>query len=407
MIWEVKMPRLDEDMTEGTVTRWLRKEGDPVQKGDPVVEIETQKVNFEVESPGSGVLRMILVQEGELLPINSLMAVIADPEEDISPYQKLLPERKGKEALAVTEAASTAALPAAAESPAGTERVPISPMAKKLAQERGLDIAKIRGTGPGGRITKEDVLNFKPEEVKLPPRPKLRVRQTLPLAGMRKTIADRMTASWQSSPRAEHVISADVTQFVRIRDKKGEIWEKKHGVRPSVNDVVIAASARALRAFPMVNAALKDGRIEIYDDINISVAVALEKGLITPVVTQADARDIFNIARETQRLAELVRKGEHSRDTLAGSTFTVTNLGMFDVDFFVPIINPPESAILSVGKIERKPVVIGEEAIAIRSIMRLCLAFDHRLLDGAVVARFLQAIKHTLEDPGSILPEET
>ena len=406
MVWKVKMPRLDEDMTEGTVTRWLKKEGDRVQKGDPVVEIETQKVNFEVESPGSGVLRIILVREGELLPINSLMAAIADPDEDISPYQKLLQERKGKEASAATEVASTAALPAVAESPAGTERVPISPIAKRLAQERGLDITKIRGTGPGGRITKEDILNFKPEEVKLPPRPKLRVRQILPLAGMRKTIADRMTASWQSSPRAEHLMSADVTQFVRIRDKKGEFWEKEQGVRPSVNDMVIAAAAKALRAFPMVNSALKDSRIEIYEDINISVAVALEKGLITPVVTQADTRDIFNLARETRRLAELVRKGEHSRDTLAGSTFTVTNLGMFDVDFFVPIINPPESAILSVGKIEKKPVVIEEEAIAIRSIMRLCLAFDHRLLDGAVAARFLQAVKHALENPGSILPEE-
>jgi pyruvate dehydrogenase E2 component (dihydrolipoamide acetyltransferase) len=191
-----------------------------------------------------------------------------------------------------------------------------------------------------------------------------------------------------------------------MREKDGESWERKQGVKPSVNDLVIAAAAKALRAFPTVNAALQDGRIEIYEDVNISVAVALEKGLITPVIRQADTRDVFAIAREAQRLVDLVRKGEHSRDTLSGSTFTITNLGMFDVDFFVPVINPPESAILSVGKIEKKPLVI-EEAITIRSVMVLCLAFDHRLLDGAVVARFLQSIKHTLENPGSIISDGT
>lgn len=403
MIWELKMPRLDEDMFEGTVTRWLKEEGDSVQKGESVVEIETQKVNFEVEAPGSGVLRIILAQEGELLPINSVMAVIAEPEEDINSYQKLLQERK--ETSRVSKAESAATSPALADSFPEMGRIPISPVARKLAREKGLDITKIRGTGPGGRITKEDILNFTPEEIKPSSRPKPRIRQVLPLSGTRKTIADRLTASWQGSPRAEHFMTVDVTEFVRMRERNGETWERKHGIRPSVNDLVIAAAAKALRAFPTVNAALQDGRIEIYEDVNISVAVALEKGLITPVIRQADARDVFDIARETQRLVDLVRKGEHSRDTLSGSTFTVTNLGMFDVDFFVPIINPPESAILSVGKIEKKPVVI-EEAITIRSVMCLCLAFDHRLLDGAIVARFLQNIKHTLENPKTIFPEE-
>lgn len=338
MIWELKMPRLDEDMFEGTVTRWLKEEGDSVQKGESVVEIETQKVNFEVEAPGSGVLRIILAQEGELLPINSVMAVIAEPEEDINSYQKLLQERK--ETSRVSKAESAATSPALADSFPEMGRIPISPVARKLAREKGLDITKIRGTGPGGRITKEDILNFTPEEIKPSSRPKPRIRQVLPLSGTRKTIADRLTASWQGSPRAEHFMTVDVTEFVRMRERNGETWERKHGIRPSVNDLVIAAAAKALRAFPTVNAALQDGRIEIYEDVNISVAVALEKGLITPVIRQADARDVFDIARETQRLVDLVRKGEHSRDTLSGSTFTVTNLGMFDVDFFVPIINP-------------------------------------------------------------------
>jgi pyruvate dehydrogenase E2 component (dihydrolipoamide acetyltransferase) len=403
MICELKMPRLDEDMFEGTVTRWLKKEGDSVQKGEPVVEIETQKVNFEVEAPGSGILRIILAQEGDLLPINSVMAVIAEPEEDISSYQKLLREKK--ETSLVSKAEPAPISPVQTDSFQEMGRIPISPVAKKIALERGLNITQIQGTGPGGRITKEDILHFQPDKIKPSTRPRPQIRQVLPLSGTRKTIADRLTTSWQSSPRAEHFITVDITEFVNMREEAGETWERKHGVKPSVNDLVIAAAAKALRAFPTVNAALQNGRIEIYEDVNVSVAVALEKGLITPVIRQADTRDVFAIAREAQRLVDLVRKGEHSRDTLSGSTFTVTNLGMFDVDFFVPVINPPESAILSVGKIERKPLVI-EETIAIRSVMCLCLAFDHRVLDGAIVARFLQNIKRTLENPKIIFREE-
>ena len=180
---------------------------------------------------------------------------------------------------------------------------------------------------------------------------------------------------------------------------------KKHGIRPSVNDVIIAAAAVALRAYPIVNSSLQGGQIEVYEDINISIAVAYEKGLITPVLRRADARDVFDIARESRRLAETVRKGEHTSEIIADSTFTITNLGMFDVEFFVPIINPPESAILAVGKVEKKPVVIND-AIAIRSMMRLCLAYDHRVLDGVVAARFLQSVKGVLENPVAVIPEE-
>lgn len=406
MIHEVKMPRLDEDMEEGTVTRWLKKEGDSVQKGEPLVEIETQKVNYEVEAPASGVLRIILVQEGEVVPINAVLAILAEPEEDVSAYQEMIKARGKKVEAAIHPVAASTGPGVPMATPGEEDRILISPLAKKLARERGLDISQIRGTGPEGRITKEDILNFQPSQQDLPPLgTQRRIRQVLPLAGMRKTIADRLLESWRTSPRAELFMTADVTEFVRIHNKCGEAWEWKHGIRPSVNDVVIAATARALRAFPMVNVSLRDGQIELYEDINISVAVALERGLIAPVLRRADERDIFDIARETHRLTELVRQGKHSAETLAGSTFTVTNLGMFEVEFFVPIINPPESAILAVGKMEKKPVVI-QDAITIRSMMRLCLAYDHRLLDGAVGARFLQAIKHALENPRLLIPEE-
>ena len=385
MIWEVKMPRLDEDMKEGTVTHWLRQEGERVKRGEPIVEIETQKVNYSVESPGDGVLRLILVKEGELQPINSTLAVIADPGEDLRAYEK----------------GHTGAKESGEAERGEGRRIPISPIAKRLAQERNVDIAKIAGTGPGGRITKEDILNYPiPEKEPAPSKARPGIHQVFPLAGIRKTIAERMTESWRSSPRAEHFISADLTEFLKMRDERKEKWEREEGVCPSVNDWVIWAAARALKEFPAVNSSVRNGRIEVYEEINISIAVALENGLITPVLQRADKRTLFDIAQEVQRLVQLVREGKHTPETLSRSTFTITNLGMFGVEFFVPVINPPESAILAVGKIDQRPVVV-EDTIAIRPVMMLCLAFDHRALDGVVAARFLGDIRRGLEDPGS------
>ncbi len=392
MISELKMPRLDEDMEEGTVTRWLKKEGEPVQKGEVIVEIETQKVNFQVEASGSGFLHVILAREGDLVPINGLLGVIGESGDDLSSY-RFHKEEKKKEAQTGD---SSAPAPPAPSGSGHRERILISPVARKLAEEKGLDISNIRGSGPEGRITKEDVLNFRAGEKEKPAGVERRTRQTLPLSGTRKVIADRMLESWHNAPRAEHYMTADVSELLRIRGLHGKEWEDRHGIKPTVNDVVVAAVARALAAFPMVNASVQDGRIEIYEDINISVAVSLEKGLMTPVVRRADQKTIFEIAKEIRHLAELVRTGKHSLETLSGSTFTVTNLGMFDVEFFVPVINPPESAILAVGKIEKKPVIIND-AIAIRSMMRLCLAYDHRLLDGVLAAQFFLAIKKDLE----------
>ena len=402
MIWEVRMPRLDEDMEEGTINRWIKREGDSVNKGEPLVEIETQKVNYQIEAPGSGILRLILMQKGDTVPINKIIAVIADVEEDLSAYRAPSP-RPAEKATPMAEAsASTLPSPGVSAETRGS----ISPIARKLAAEKGLDISKIQGTGPGGRITKEDVLNFQPQ-VTPPaiPAKKRRVRQTLPFSGARKTIATRLSESWHNCPRAENFMSVDVTELSRLREKNKTAWEKKHGIRPSVNDVIIAAAAIALKAYPIVNSSLQGEQIEVYEDINISIAVAYEKGLITPVLRSADARNIFDIAKESRRLTEMVRKGKHTSEVIADSTFTITNLGMYDVEFFVPIINPPESAILAVGKVEKKPVVIND-AIAIRSMMRLCLAYDHRVLDGVVAAQFLQSIKGVLENPAAVLPED-
>lgn len=401
MIWELKMPRLDEDMIEGTVTKWLKKEGEKVQKGEPIVEIETQKVNFAIESPGSGVLRILLAKEGDLLPINSIMAIVADADEDIQAYQQLLNDQRKEKKEKETENASadpTKSVPVSGK----RERVLISPVAKKLAQERGLDIGRIKGTGPGGRITKEDILNH-PLDGKVSGEKGggLKIAQILPFSGMRKNIADRMLQSWRMSPQAENFLSVDVTECLARRKKFGETWEKEFQIRPSLNDMVIAATAKALKIFPMVNASLKEDRIEIYEDINVGIAVALEKGLITPVMRRADSRNLFEIALESRRLTELVRRGEHTKDMISGGTFTITNLGMFGIEFFVPLINPPESAILAVGEARKTPVVV-QDAIGIRSIMQLCLAYDHRVLDGAIAAQFLKRVKETLENPENL-----
>jgi pyruvate dehydrogenase E2 component (dihydrolipoamide acetyltransferase) len=407
MIWEVRMPRLDEDMEEGTINRWLINEGDPVNKGEHIVEVETQKVNYKIEAPGSGILRLILMHKGDTVPVNMIIAVIADAEGDISKYRApAIASETGKVTplAASSESATTNAPPASA----AETRVSISPIAKKLAAEKGLDISKIQGIGPGGRITKEDVLNFKPEEIAPAAKAATRkISQTLPYSGVRKTIATRLSESWHNSPRAENIISVDVTELTRIREKNKSVWEKQYGIRPSLNDVIIAATAAALKAYPIVNSSLslQKGKIEIYEDINISIAVAYEKGLITPVLRNAAARNIFEIAKESRRLAELVRKGEHTSDIIAESTFTITNLGMYDVDIFIPIINPPECAILAVGKVDKKPVFFND-AIAIRSMMSLCLAYDHRILDGVVAALFLQTIKGVLEDPSRVLLQD-
>jgi len=403
MIFEVRMPRLDEDMTEGTVNLWIKRVGDSIKKGEPIVEIETEKVNYHIEALGSGILRLILAQEKEVVPINTIIGIIAGSDEDISTYKRTESKKADKNNQTVD--VSSSETNGASTVVSGGKRQIISPVARKIATEKGLDISKINGSGPGGRITKEDVLNFVPKERELSALVgKRSVRQIVPLSGVRKTISDRLSASWHNSPRAENFMSVDVTELSNIRKKKKTVWAEKYGRCPSVNDMIIAAAAGSLRKHPMMNASLQKGNIEIYEDINISIAVALEEGLITPVVCKADTRDVFDIARETRRLAKLVREGEHSSQILTGSTFTITNLGMFDVDFFIPIINPPESAILAVGKIEKKPVVI-QNGITIRAMMMLCLAYDHRVIDGVLAAVFLQSIKHALEAPLQLIPE--
>ncbi len=389
MAWEVRMPRLDEDMEDGLVARWLKREGEQVAEGEPIVVIETQKVTYEVPSPGAGILRQILAAEGAQIPINAVLAVIGavGDEVDVS-----------RCASEIDIAAEVVAMPAPShlddEADRGQPRAGrllATPVARKLAEQHGVALARIRGTGPRGSITKDDVLDFVKEAGGR------RAERRVTLVGMRKTIAERMAESWRTRARTEHFMTADVTDFMRLRDAEKARWKHEHDVCPSINDLAIAAAARALRLYPLVNSTIDDDAIVQWDAVHVSFAVALDDGLIAPVVKHADERDVFDIAHETRRLTELVRASKHTTDTLRGGTFTVTNLGMYGIEVFVPIINPPQSAILAVGAITKAPVV-RHDAIAIRSVMRLCLAFDHRVMDGLLGAKFLNAVKTALED---------
>ncbi len=396
MAWELRMPRLDEDMEEGLVTRWLKREGEQVAQGEPIVVIETQKVTYEVPSPGAGVLRKVLAAEGAQIPINAVLVVIAAVDEELD-----MPRRPSETDVAAEIVATPA--PSRLDDEADREqpragRLLATPVARKLAEQHGVALARIRGTGPRGSITKDDVLDFVKEAGGR------RAERRVTLVGMRKTIAERMAESWRTRARTEHFMTADVTDFVRLREAEAARWEREHDVCPSINDLTIAAAAHALRLYSLVNSTVDDGAIVQWEAVHVSFAVALDDGLITPVVRHADERDVFDIAHETRRLAELVRASKHTAETLQGGTFTVTNLGMYGVEVFVPIINPPQSAILAVGAVAKAPVV-RDDAIAIRSVMRLCLAFDHRVMDGVLGAKFLNAVKIALEDARALCCE--
>ena len=400
MAYEVRMPRVDEDMKEGTIVRWFKKEGESVGKNEPIVEIETQKVNYEIESPESGVLRLILAREEQSVPINGLLAIIAQLGEDISAYEKLAIDKSGmkEERLIVSRSAPVLSKDEIYGMGVERKRTLITPAGRKIASEMGFDISRIKGTGPSGRITREDVLRAgSVEKGETRSSSEVGLGDSIEFSGMRKTIAEKMTESWLNSPRAENFMSADVTEFMKIREECQELWNEK-GIQPSINDFIITVTARALREFPIANASLRESKILINENVNINVAVAAERGLVTPVVRQADSLDIFDIAKEARRLVDLVRTGKQTTEILIGGTFTITNLGMFGVEFFVPIINPPQAAILAVGMVQKKPIIIND-AIAIRSMIHLCLAYDHRLLDGVVAAKFLQSIKSKLENP--------
>jgi len=369
MAIKVIMPKLGMAMTEGTLVKWLKADGERVEKGERIAVVMSKKITYEVEAPASGILRHAAAVK-EVKAVGEAIAYITEPGEEI-------PE---------LEAAPAAPPPPPEEKPF----VLATPMARKLAKEHGIDLAEVTGTGPRGRITEKDVLAFL-EARKAPP-----VRRAIPFVGMRQMIAERMTESLRTMAQVTITTEVDATELVRLREQLKAEFDLTY------TDLVVKAAAKALREHPLLNATLVGDEIQLLEEVHIGVAVALEEGLIVPVVRDADKKTLQEIAQETRRLAEGAREGTLTVDEVTGSTFTVTNLGMYGVDTFTPIINPPEAAILGVGRIVEKPAM-HEGQIVKRALMQLSLTFDHRIVDGAPAAKFLRTVKGLLESPYRLL----
>ena len=396
------MQRMSVAMEYGVILKWLKKEGDKVKKGEPVVEIFGEKNEFELESPADGLLLKILCEVNDEIPISEPIAIIGEKGEDI-------PDVKPKKLTEAVAAASTSTLiPTAATSaqiapsakvvqpstlPSG--KIKASPRAKKLAKEKGIDLALIVGSGPEGRIVEKDVLEFK--SVPFAEGDDRKVRRVEPLSPLRRTIARRMTQSYQR-PHITMIAEIDMTEAVELRNDINKRNEKRLGFRVSFNDIIVKAVADILERFPKFNATLSGNELHMFEDINIGVAMATETGLIVPTVRNANKKSITEIAQETKDMGNRAKTNDLTPEELAGSTFTVSNLGPFQVDLFIPVINPPETAILALGQIKKTPVVVDDKMV-IRSTMMASCAVDHRVLDGAPAGQFLQALKEYLESP--------
>ncbi len=417
MATEVTMPKLGLTMEEGTVLNWIKKAGESVEKGEVLLVIQTDKVEYDVEAPASGSVLKTLANEGDLIPTGQVIAFIGEAGEEVKAAAPVAPKTDAPAEAAkapAQEAPQPAAAVAAAPGP-GDGRVFISPLARKLATEMGVDFTKIKGSGPKGRIVKEDILRAAQAmpaaaapgvapapaiAAAPPPQPAAPggILDTIPVRGMRKVIAERMAQSWASAPRVTEVIDVDVTKFVEMRETSKAVWEEVFGVKVTYNDIFVHQVARTIRRYPRVNCRLNGEVIEVLADVNVGVAVNVEGGLMVPVIRNADQKDLGQIARETQDMARRAREGGLSPDELQGSTFAITNLGGYGIQMFTPIIDLPNSCILGIGKITKTPVVVDGE-VAIRDIVYLSLSFDHRIVDGAPAAEFLALLKQTLENP--------
>ncbi|MGB7266226.1 MAG: dihydrolipoamide acetyltransferase family protein [Terracidiphilus sp.] len=405
MSTEVIMPQMGESIFEGTITKWLKKAGDAVEKDEPLFEISTDKVDAEIPSPVAGVLTEIRFPEGATLEVNTVVAVIGE----VGAATGKAPSSSTPTLVQDPAAPQVPHVQKSAPPPAG--RLRSSPLARRIAKDRGLDISQIAGTGSEGRITKVDVLRAAsspashqpassgaPEAWAAPP-------QVVLLTRMRAIIAERMVESVRTSPHVYSVYKIDMTRIVRLRDQHKDAFNQRHGVKLTYMPFIAAAAVAALRRFPIVNASLENSAaglaIRYHQNINLGIAVALDWGLIVPVIRQAEQRSFADIARTIADLALRARSKKLSPDEVGGSTFTLTNSGAFGGEYGMPIINQPESAILAVGGLRKEPAVLtdadGNDSIAIRSIQYFCLGFDHRLIDGADGGKFMLEFKKALE----------
>lgn len=424
MATELLMPKLGMTMEEGTIVSWFKEVGDNIAEGEILLEILTDKVNMEVEAPAAGQVLAILAAAGDIVEVNKPIAYIGQPGEKLESYAAVVlknEELQTAQAVAANAAAvqsateidgkvkaSPAAKRIAREEMIDLRAVPpsgpngrviavdvknykASPLAQKIAQDKGIELAQVVGTGFSGKITKKDVentvtqVNSKTKGIRKP------------LSGMRKAIADHMADAW-AAPHVTHNMEVDMSGMVELRNNIIPGIEKRTGVRPSYNDLIIKVVAKALREYQqIINARLHQDGLEICDEVNVGMAVALPGGLVVPVIKNADTLSVEQITKKSKELAGRAKAGKLLPDEMSGGTFTVTNLGMYGIDTFSPIVNAPEVCILGVGQLQDKPVV-KDGRIVIQPRMSLSLSFDHRAVDGAQAAEFLRRIKELLED---------
>jgi pyruvate dehydrogenase E2 component (dihydrolipoamide acetyltransferase) len=400
MAIEVIMPALGMAQEKGTLLNWLKAEGDSVKKGEPLMEVETDKATVEVEAPASGILADVTAAAGDEIAVGKKIAVIVAPgetsalDQDPLPLPLPLPKGEGRGESRAAGSKSTPSAKPAAQTRPGSERILASPAARRTAKEKNVDLASLKGSGPEGSVVAEDALRAGGAPAASPAGPP-RVKETVQPSAMRRIVGQRMSQSKQTAPHFYVGMDVDMSA---VDKKRHEAKEKGERIIPSINDFILCASARALRDFPSLNAAFTDQGIQIFSDINVGMAVALEEGLVVPVIRNADRLSLQDMATQSKELAEKAQKKKLFPLDYEGGTFTVSNLGMLGVDSFVAIINPPQCAILAVGRVAPRAVPEGEK-IAVRPMMTMTLSADHRIVDGAIAARFLQEVKSLLEKP--------
>jgi len=428
---DIVMPQMGESIFEGTITKWLKKPGDKVQRDEPLFEISTDKVDAEIPAPASGVLQEIKVTEGNTVQVNTVVGTISTdgeagkgaPKSQAAPAQPAAPARK-------EESPISAAAPVEEEAESAhedDEHIRSSPLVRKLAREHNVDLARVSGSGTGGRITKQDVMAFiekqgasqppaprpsptigagpgsaPPARPAAPPVPVAIPGELVPMSQMRKIIAQRMIESRRTSAHVHAMFEVDFTRIVNLRNKHKNSFEQRNGARLTFMPFFVRAAIIALQQFPICNASLEGESIHYHRHVNVGIAVALDWGLIVPVLKNADELNFLGLQRGITDLGERARSKKLMPQEVEGSTFTITNPGQFGAVFGLPIINQPNVAILGVGGIAKAPVVItdsqGNDSIAIRSLVHLTLGYDHRVIDGAVADQFMALVKKTLEN---------
>jgi 2-oxoglutarate dehydrogenase E2 component (dihydrolipoamide succinyltransferase) len=420
---DVIMPQMGESIFEGTITKWLKKPGDKVQRDEPLFEISTDKVDAEIPAPASGTLQEIKVSEGTTVQVNTVVGTIAaDGEGAAAPAKAPAPAAPAPAAEKKETPRSPAAAPQARPVPAAREEdVRSSPLVRKIAREHNVDLAQVTGTGLGGRITKQDIMVFIEQQDRaaapaiataaaavpaaLPaPAPVTAAipGDLVPMSQMRKIIAQRMIESRRTSAHVHAMFEVDMTRIVQLRAKLKNAFEQRHGTRLTFMPFFVRAAIIALQQFPIVNASVEGENIRYHRHVNAGIAVALDWGLIVPVLKNADELNFLGLQRGITDLGERARAKKLMPQDVEGSTFTITNPGQFGAVFGLPIINQPNSAILGVGGISKQPMVVtdkdGADAITIRSVVHLTLGYDHRLIDGAVADQFMAVVKKALEN---------